>query len=195
MTSLGFPLVRNWFTMRYPAQSPGGLNAPLPAGTARYPVVLILHGRHPTCAVGDYFDPNCAPADRIASHRGYNYMLDALAKQGYIAISVDAYDIQPSDDVFNYYARGMLVLEHLLRMDNWDTAGSDPWGGPFQNRIDLSRIAIAGHSRGGEGVLAAAELEPGARLRHGHQRGDRRSRPPTRRAAARPGRFSTRPTC
>lgn len=158
MTSLGFPLVRNWFTLRYPAQY-SGVGAPLPTGSARYPVVLILHGRHPTCAQGYYFDPACAPADRIASHRGYDYMLDALAQRGYIAISIDAYDIQPSNDSTNYYARGMLVLEHLQRMAAWDLSGSDPWGGLFQNRIDMSKIAIAGHSRGGEGVLAAAELD------------------------------------
>ena len=59
LTSLGFPLVRNWFTIRYPAQAPGGVGAALPAGTDRYPVVLFLHGRHPTCASGGAFNPSC----------------------------------------------------------------------------------------------------------------------------------------
>ncbi|MCB1036856.1 MAG: hypothetical protein KDD47_23725, partial [Acidobacteria bacterium] len=168
LTSLGFPLVRNWFTIRYPAQSPGGVGASLPSGTDRYPVVLFLHGRHPTCASGTAFNPSCPAADRIASHRGYDYILDSLAKQGYIAISVDAYDIQPSNSTNNYEARGILILEHLNRMEDWDLNGTDPWGGMFQNRIDMSRIAIVGHSRGGEGVVAAAELDVTLSGTYGH---------------------------
>ena len=146
MTGLGFPLVRNWFTIRYPAQSPGGTGASLPTGSDRYPVVLFLHGRHATCASGGPFNPSCPAADRIASHRGYDYMLDVLAKQGFIAISVDAYDIQPSNGINNYEARGVLILEHLNRMEDWDLNGTDPWGGIFQNRIDMTKIAIVGHS-------------------------------------------------
>ncbi len=168
MTSLGFPLVRNWFTIRYPSPGAGGIGAPLPAGSDRYPVVLFLHGRHATCASGSPFNPSCPPGDRIPSHRGYDYILDALAKQGYIAISVDAYDIQPSGSTTNYEARGVLILEHLNRMRDWDVGGTDPWGGMFQGRIDMSRIAIAGHSRGGEGVVAAVEIDVAQPLTYGH---------------------------
>ncbi len=173
MTSLGFPLVRNWFTIRYPAQSPGGVGGTLPSGSDRYPVFLILHGRHRTCAAtfSGFFDPACAPADMVASHRGYDYILDALAKQGFIAISVDAYDIQPSNGLNNYEARGVLILEHLNRMEDWDLNGTDPWGGMFQNRIDMTKIAIAGHSRGGEGVVAAAEINVNMPGTYGHDIG------------------------
>lgn len=168
LSSLGFPLVRNWFTLRYPAQSPGGVGALLPPGTDRYPVVLFLHGRHATCATGSAFNPSCPPADRIPSHQGYDYMLDPLAQQGYIAISIDAYDIQPSNSSTNYEARGILILEHLNRLRDWDLNGTDPWGGQFQGRIDMSRIAIAGHSRGGEGVVAAVELDVANPGLYGH---------------------------
>lgn len=168
LSALGFPLVRNWFTIRYPAQSPGGVGALLPASSDRYPVVLFLHGRHATCGTGGPFNPSCPASDRIPSHRGYDYILDALAKQGYIAISVDAYDIQPSNSSTNYEARGILILEHLNRMRDWDLNGTDPWGGMFQGRIDMNRIAIAGHSRGGEGVVAAVELDVAQPLTYGH---------------------------
>ncbi len=167
-TALGFPLVRNWFTIRYPAQAPGGIGAALPAGSDRYPVVLFLHGRHPTCATGGWFNPSCPPGDRIASHRGYDYILDSLAKQGYIAISVDAYDIQPSNALANYEVRGRLMLEHLNRMRDWDSFGSDPWSGFFQGRIDMGNVGIVGHSRGGEGAIAAAEINVNEAITYGH---------------------------
>lgn len=168
LSPLGFPMVRNWFTLRYPAQSPGGVGALLPTGADRYPVVLFLHGRHATCATGGPFNAACPPGDRIPSHQGYDYILDPLAQQGYIAISVDAYDIQPSNSVNNYEARGILILEHLNRLRDWDANGTDPWGGMFQGRIDMSRIAIAGHSRGGEGVVAAVELDVANPMTYGH---------------------------
>jgi dienelactone hydrolase len=174
-SNIGFPLVRDWLTIRYPAQGTG-VNQPLPAGNAKYPVVLFLHGRHRICVCGPcpswscYYDPNCAPANRIASHPGYNYILDTLASQGFIAISIDAFDIQPSQSQYNYEARGRLILEHLNRLKSWDQSGTDPWGGNpnFQNRIDMNNIAIVGHSRGGEGVVAAAEINQAEAVTYGH---------------------------
>jgi len=168
MTSLGFPLVRNWFTIRYPTSSTPGSTCPVghPISNAGpFPVVLLLHGRHCTCTSG-CMNPTCSAADRIASHRGYDYILDHLAKRGFIAISVDAYDIQPSDSINNYKARGILVLEHLSRMESWTTIGNDPFGGMFDNNIDMGRVAIGGHSRGGEGVVSAADLNSALGYNH-----------------------------
>lgn len=173
---LGFPMVRNWFTIRYPAQATG-VEQPLPAGNAQYPLVLFLHGRHRTCTCGDcdtsyecYYNLNCAPAERVASHRGYNYILDTLASQGFIAISIDAFDIQPSNEQYNIEARARLILEHLNRIKAWHNNGSDPWGAlNFQGRIDLNHIAIVGHSRGGEAVQAAAHINATEWLTYGHQ--------------------------
>ena len=53
-------------------------------------------------------------------------------------------------------------------MEDWDVNGTDPWGGIFQNRIDMTRIAIVGHSRGGEGVVAAAEMDVTLSGTYGH---------------------------
>jgi hypothetical protein len=174
-SDIGFPLVRDWFTIRYPAQAMG-VNQALPAGNAKYPVVLFLHGRHRICVCGPcpsyscYYDPNCAPANRVASHPGYNYIMDTLASQGFIAISIDAFDIQPSESQYNHEARGRLILEHLNRLEAWDQSGTDPWGGNpnFQNRIDMNKIAIVGHSRAGEGVVAAAEINQVEAVTYGH---------------------------
>lgn len=165
LSAVGFPLVRNWFTLRYPA-AVAGAGASLPAGTERYPVVLFLHGRHAICS-SPSMAINC-PGTMIPSHKGYDYILDVLASRGFIAISVDAYDIQPSNSSTNYEARGRLVLEHLNRLRDWDLNGTDPFGGKFQNRIDLTRIGLVGHSRGGEGVIAATEINVAEAAAYGH---------------------------
>jgi hypothetical protein len=173
-SALGFPLVRNWFTIRYPAGGMGGPGAPLPAGAAKYPVALFLHGRHWICSVGvsgyspEHYSTTCATGTKIPSHRGYNYILDVLASHGIIAISVDAFDIQPSQGLYNYEARGRLILEHLNRLKAWNLNGTDPFGGIFQNRIDMTKIGIVGHSRGGEGVVAAAEINVTEAATYGH---------------------------
>ena len=168
--ALGFPFVRNWLTIRYPAQATG-VETPLPGGNVDYPVALFLHGRHRICAPDDcedsdgHYDVNCPPGDRVKSHRGFNYLLDTLASQGFIAISIDAFDIQPPSGYDTYEARARLILEHLNRLREWNDLGTDPWGAlNFQNRIDMGRIALVGHSRGGEAVLAASHInamEPG----------------------------------
>lgn len=169
-SSIGFSLVRNWFTIRYPAAGAGGTGASLPAGSARYPVVLFMHGRHRICSgvpVAQSMNINCA-GTMIPSHKGYNYILDVLASRGFIAISVDTYDIQPSNSSTNYEVRGRLVLEHLNRLRDWDLNGTDPFGGKFQNRIDMTRIGLVGHSRGGEGVVAAAKINDVESATYGH---------------------------
>ncbi len=167
--ALSFPLVRNWFTIRYPA-GVGGPGASLPPGVARYPVVLVLHGRHPICsgvAWANRYDTACA-GQKIPSHKGYDYLLDVLASHGMIAISIDAYDIQPSNGTSNYEARARLVLEHLNRLRDWDLNGTDPFGGIFHNRIDMARIGLMGHSRGGEGVVAASVINIAEAATYGH---------------------------
>ncbi len=166
---LGFSLVRNWFTIRYPAATPGSETS-LPPGGTRYPVVLFLHGRHGICSGVPYaqrYNVNCA-GKKIPSHIGYNYILDVLASRGIIAISVDAYDIQPSGSIYNYEARGRLILEHLNRLRDWDQNGTDPFGSIFHNRIDMTRIGLVGHSRGGEGVVAATEINAAESATYGH---------------------------
>ncbi len=173
LTSTGFPLVRNWFTIRYPGAS-AGTGVSLPAGTTRYPLVLFLHGRHAICSgLGPTMAMSipCSGGTRIPNHQGYNYILDTLASRGFIAISIDAYDIQPSNGVGNYEARGRLILEHLNRIQDWDINGTDPFGGIFQNRIDMTQIGIAGHSRGGEGVVAATEINSAEPATYGHSIG------------------------
>ena len=147
-----YPNVDVRAVVRYPATAPG-VGTPIAAG--RFPLVIFLHGNHATCPCS--CSHACAPADRIPNHLGYNYMLDTLASRGFVAISIDGFDVTcaGSFTMSDYEARGRLVLRHLEKWVDWNDNGTDPWGGLLQYHVDMNKIGLSGHSRGGEGVVAA----------------------------------------
>jgi len=107
-----------------------------PAGEGRHPLVLIVHGNHD---MKEFSDP------------GYGYLGRLLASRGFILASVDMNFLNGSIDEEND-ARGWMLLQHLRAWRGFDARE----GGPFQGRVDLGRIALIGHSRGGEAVANAA---------------------------------------
>jgi pimeloyl-ACP methyl ester carboxylesterase len=48
--------------------------------------------------------------------------------------------------------RGWLILEHLRAWQDWNKTEKNP----FYEKVDMNRIALIGHSRGGEAIAAAA---------------------------------------
>ena len=155
ITGPQYPIKLGWARIKYPATATGVGTPVAPGGP--YPIALFMHGRHANCQVGG-IDPNCAPANRIPSHEGYDYIMDTLASQGIFCISISTHDIQADDGVWNYNVRGRLVLKFLDKLRDWTTMGNDPFGGLFNGHLDMSKVAISGHSRGGEGVVAADQL-------------------------------------
>ncbi|HVQ88067.1 MAG TPA: hypothetical protein VMT88_07785, partial [Actinomycetes bacterium] len=129
------------------------------------PLVLFLHGRHSTCyrggpdgrSSGEWPCPeNWQP---IPSYRGYLDAQQLLASQGYVTVSISAngingQDYQASDG--GAEARSELVRHHLDLFDQWNTVGGEPFGSALVGHIDLDRVMLVGHSRGGEGVNRAA---------------------------------------
>ncbi|MFC1627965.1 hypothetical protein ACFL3H_02480 [Gemmatimonadota bacterium] len=111
-----------------------------PDGDGPFPLVLIVHGNH---SMRDYSDP------------GYAYLGEHLASHGYIFVSVDENFIN-GDWSKNYSTesdgRGWILLEHLRQWREWN-AEEDHL---FNHQVDLDRIALIGHSRGGEAVAVAA---------------------------------------
>ncbi|MBA4070455.1 MAG: hypothetical protein C0497_01260 [Gemmatimonas sp.] len=107
-----------------------------PEGSGPFPLVLIVHGNH---GMKEFSDP------------GYAYLGELLASRGYILASVDENflngNLRGEND-----ARGWMLLQHLVawRRFNADSAS------PLLGKVDLSRIALMGHSRGGEAVAVAA---------------------------------------
>jgi len=114
-----------------------------PEGDGPFPLVLVVHGNHD---MKDFSDP------------GYAYLGELLASRGYIVVSVDMNFINGAIRGEND-ARGWLLLKHLEAWRGFHATE----GNPFHGKVDLDRIALIGHSRGGEAVGHAAAFN---RLKH-----------------------------
>jgi hypothetical protein len=132
---------------------PTNLSGPLP-------VIIFLHGRHATCFVGGsqlLQWPCTAPGSQpIPSYKGYDYISEVLASQGYVVVSVSANGVNARDNgVFDLgaLARAELVQKHLDILNTFNTTGGAPFGTKFVGKFNMSQIGTMGHSRGGEGVV------------------------------------------
>jgi dienelactone hydrolase len=127
----------------YPADDDGGdkpFNARL-AALGRVPLVVCVHGAH---------GPN------TPSYQGYDYFQAALARMGFVAVSLDQRQTDLGGDwgdwPGNLVRRAELGLAGIGAIQQLD-AGDPILGG----RIDFGRIGLMGHSRGGDAVLAMVE--------------------------------------
>ncbi len=147
--------------VRYPATR-RGLNAPVAgAATATYPLVVIVHGNHgPYSGVVNDFGapdiPRGRPRRRVdprdENYRGYSYLQDLLATQGYISISIGLDDFAVNQ--IGMLSRGWVVLCHIENMERANGLA----GHLLQNHVDLSRTILIGHSRGGEAIVRAERM-------------------------------------
>jgi dienelactone hydrolase len=106
-----------------------------PEGAGPFPLVLIVHGNHD---MKDFSDP------------GYQWLGELLASRGFILASIDENFLNGSMRNEND-ARGWMLLKHLETF----RALNDSAGKPLHGKVDMSRIALMGHSRGGEAVAVA----------------------------------------
>jgi hypothetical protein len=162
MTQPAYPDVDVRATVRYPAANTG-VQQPV-AGTGLYPLVLFLHGNHVTCPCS--CSHACAPASRIPNHLGYNYLLDILASWGFVAVSIDGFDVTCAGSfaMSDYEARGWLILHHLGKWKDWNGSTTDPWGGTLPQALEWADWTLRPLSRRGGGRGCRA-LRPGGEPR------------------------------
>ncbi|WP_304518337.1 alpha/beta hydrolase [Cohnella sp. REN36] len=137
-----WPLLRRWFWGFDAHRLPLNGRVWMPQGDGPFPLALIVHGNH---AMEDFSDA------------GYAYLGEQLASRGYIVVSVDENFLNystwsgiPEQDM---KARAWLLLRHIGQLQAF---AAEP-GAPFYGKIDFDRVALIGHSRGGQAVAMAAD--------------------------------------
>ena len=140
------------------------------------PLVVLLHGQQVPCysATETDWDYPCPAGVRpYPSYRGYDYLGDALARDGYVVLSLSANGINNFVGVAPQ--RAHLINRHLQLWQRLLTRGDGPLAGrlpvDFRGHVDLTRVGLVGHSVAGEGVMAEAadgnraNLPAGVRIR------------------------------
>jgi len=121
-TSWHVPLKANVY---FPADAPGATTVgQISAAQPNYPLVVLVHGNSS--------DPT--------SYTGYNYLLDHLARNGFIAASIHMQPYEAGTDRARVLRRQLEIL-------------FAQFGAHAANNVGLM-----GHSRGGEAVVIAARL-------------------------------------
>ena len=110
----------------FPAELAGATNpSQISDVNDEYPMVIVVHGN----------------SGSLLSYKGYNYLLEHLARNGFIAASIHVYPGARG------VSRARALFKHIEILK-----------GKFGDRIDLENLGIMGHSRGGEAVVIASKL-------------------------------------
>lgn len=105
-----------------------------PANKTGCPVFFMVHGNHDST---------------VPSYLGYEYLGQYLASNGYVVVSVDENIINSSGEGND--KRAILLLDNMKEIFRQNCLE----GSPLNGLIDEDKVAIGGHSRGGEMAATA----------------------------------------
>ncbi|MDW5598150.1 alpha/beta hydrolase [Conexibacter stalactiti] len=141
-------------------------NSPAPS-----PVIVLVHGNHAQCDSGS--SPFCDVFKR--NDRGYAYLGANLASHGYTVLSLDQDQLMYFQDgqTAGMHQRRLLIGAALDMLTNANAAplpdsATSNIGGRLVGRLDMNRVGLMGHSRGGDAVTSfinwnRTRPEPGRR--------------------------------
>jgi len=176
-----------WAKIMYPASAAPTVDNPTPAVSdtqINYPVVVFLHGNNLSCdddgdgpgttGVSAYTCPGdpdsgvTSEQQRIPVHEGFEYLMEVLASHGIMSVSISAQELSTGPrNSWAIPARGQLVLAYLDKIQQWSSDSSETdFNGLFTGKIDMSKIGLSGHSRGGYGVIAAQQMNKNRQNKH-----------------------------
>ena len=138
----------------------------LPKGTTEpLPVIIFLHGVHDTCYRDDVSDGKSWPcrigSKPIPSYEGYSTIATELASHGYAVASLSANGVNSLagskfPDIGSQL-RGHLILAHLDLLTDANE-GNRLDLKALKGRLNLTKVGLLGHSRGGDGISRAVTL-------------------------------------
>jgi dienelactone hydrolase len=156
-----------------PVRLNGLIAAPEEGGP--YPVVVIFHGTHPGCPEDEMGVDRwpCDPEVEQPNYRGFEYLARALAARGYVVLSINI----NAENTFGFgepvagERLQQLVDLHLKALAAAAAGGPNDFGVDLEGRADLGRLALFGHSRGGDAAYWLAhtpEMAAGAAAGQGY---------------------------
>ena len=115
------------------------------SGNGPLPLVLLVHGDH----------PGWTSEATIANLDGYAYLQDALARSGFVSVSVD------TNAATAFGAQREMRAELILgAFDSLRALAADPTS-PLFGRLDFGKVGLLGHGSGGDAVADAAQTNAG----------------------------------
>lgn len=139
---------------RMPIRLWGTIAAPDAPGP--HPVILVAHGAHGDNCPGEFGEWPCFKQEQ-RNDLGFRYLVKALARKGFVAFAPDlnaAHTGGWGEGTSGENARFAQVVDATLAELAKAAKGvTTRFGLPLRGKVDMGKLGVLGHSRGGMNVL------------------------------------------